>query len=681
MGLQTHWYVLDQIRISKCFITCQSTRVFSTMTLIGALFLTGCSTTSSRYFTSASVDASAIKLKIDDQWGQLTAKETPSHQRVVAADSLLFSDHEKLETLLAGEAESQVVNAVAQAVILSMSEPPQALYLPLRKLLLQTDGILRIRLAEALARYAALNSKHAADMIRLSKNPHAPTPSRQAAILVLARLQTKDAAGTLMELTETDQPQTIRSDAFRALALLTGIDVYGQDREQWLDWWGHAKGWSRQNWQTFLTQKTLRQNAQQRMDLEDSARDLLMLARTNYRKASDAEKPEILVDMLTEYRLVRQLAMDFVLERILEGQPVTGELLVALRGRLEDADPSIRRLAVARLNDLADEKAADRVAERLVLGWEQDPTVMRDCLLLLTNMPRGKAVDITLEMLEKPAMSSAAAGMIAEANGQGLLSAEQQKIASQYVHTLISQNAMPLKPKHITLLASVGNDWQLVASFIDSQDDTLKQAAALAWAKSNRSLRRLANRANDPVIQPIVFAAAEKRGKDPSTLLELVKNRPQHTQNDEAWGRALVAMSSRVPAKTVLDIVASFEAKQLEDLETQALMDNMLGAAITRDEKQLPVTPDELISLRLKRGEIRLDGGNTTGAFAEFAEVNKQYEQLEQQTRERFLRDYILTQIRRDEIDGAFQNTKRWFEIDMRKHVSPRSFSRSTSSR
>src|SRR5699024_1342539 len=114
-----------------------------------------------------------------------------------------------------------------------------------------------------------------------------------------------------------------------------------------------------------------------------------------------------------------------------------------------------------------------------------------------------------------------------------------------------------------SLLARVGDDqdWQRIADWLDSPDAALKRAAATAWAASGRSLQVLADRAVDPIIEPIVIAAALRTGDDPWTLRSLVQHRPEQPQAAEAWEEALVAMSERVAPSVVYEAALIVEPR------------------------------------------------------------------------------------------------------------------------
>ena len=197
---------------------------------------------------------------------------------------------------------------------------------------------------------------------------------------------------------------------------------------------------------------------------------------------------------------------------------------------------------------------------------------------MMAKLPRQEILGLVLRWLADPFLGGEAAGVLAAAMDAGLLGEQQSKEAAMRVRMLLDNSQKP-KPKFIELLGRVGGneDWQRIAQWIASDDDAVKQTAARAWADSSRPLKGLIEYAGDPVIQPIVIAAARRRGEKPETLKGLVEHKPQQEQVVQAWRLAVVAVAGRVsPVDVVLEIDRQL-AQQRESLEWR---DQILSAAI-----------------------------------------------------------------------------------------------------
>ncbi|QDU32916.1 hypothetical protein KS4_09550 [Poriferisphaera corsica] len=671
MGLYSHRGRNQQSHHNPVFgVRC---RHWLSVTLFSCL-LWGCSAAPTGMLPDAILDITPVKSESQAKYIQLSDEKNPTDQRREAADYLLaLGSTESISLLnksIVSNSDPQATDAVLQAIILSPSTPPTSLYDSLRGLLLRAEGNLRFRAAEAISRY---NNDDAirTNIIRLANNDKSQIEHRQAAILVLSRMHSRIAAQALINLTAPEQPDAIRADTYVALALLAGDNTRGQDRAKWLSWWELARTWSKDRWYASLINNTTRQNARQRLELEETTQYLFALGRSSYRNSSESDRPKILAYMLTHLRPVRQLAMELVLERILDRQPFDENLLTALRDRLTDSNANIRQLAALRLNDLLDQPAAKMIANRLQNKQEISQSVINADLLLLTNMPQANAVETALNLLENPALQHTAAGMLAAASEHSLLSETQAAQAAVYVRQMF-KHPNGISPQSIRLLGKVGrdNDWNTIAELIDHEDPALRQAAAQAWADSDRSLKILADRVSDLIIQPIVIGAATQRGNDPFTLFELAKYPPEQQQNREAWGRALSAMAGRVSPDTVLTITEGILNIEHVNPEAAVLAESMITASLEAHQ-QHDQFKSEMMLLRLDRAEIWLKASNVAGAIGDYQYINQNISDLLMPHRSRFYRGFIKTQLQRDAIESAFDIARDLFKLIKLRGIAP----------
>ncbi len=588
---------------------------------------------------------------ITEAWSRLTSDGLGLAERAAAATELLeMRDDEAtgaLSLALTTQQSRAGWRAVIQAVAIFPDEPPKQLAQPLIGLLGHVDAGLAQDLAAALGRFD--QSEVIKQLGKIARNRNEPIARRCGAVLTLGHDRTTQTAGLLMELTDAGQPEQVQQSAFKALGTLSALDHYGADRQAWESWWAKNKGLWAKEWTKHLLENFERREARRSArdhQLEDK---LLESQRALYQANSPEGRPDVLVYMLRDpLTPIRQLGMDLTRQRQLDDLLFAEPLREALRARLTDPVPSIRADAALLLLYEFDAPAAEMVARRLGEEREQVSSVLGAYLRVMARLPQALAVDPSTDLLNDEALRADAAAALAAAFDAGLMKRSQinraAKLARKYVH-----DGQPPAPQVITLIGKVGNknDWKRIADWVDHPDVPVKRAAAQAWADSARPLNLLADRIADPVIQPILIAAATRKGGDDYTLGILSSNRPQRTA--EAWRRALVAMASRAPADAVLAT-----ARKLSELgESPSLRLEVLSAAIDRTEADA-LTPAERLELMLTRGEVRLKNEDPAASLADFQVVAASESDLSDSQRDRLGRGQISASLQVEQIDQAF---------------------------
>lgn len=577
---------------------------------------------------------------------------SPADRRV-AARSLLddpsWTSEQVVAAVLEDRSDPEATRAVVSAISTHPRSPSPELANPMLELLQRSMDPVQGEVAEALGRF---NDPDVVERLgAMANSPNGSTRVRRGAIDALGYQRTQQAAGELMTLIGPDQPGAVQRSAYESLQRLSGQVTFGEDRAAWTRWWSVAQDLKEPQWRSQLIDTLTMRHATQRVRQQETELRLLELSRASYRSASDEDKPRVLAFMLSEsLPTVRKLAIDLATERLVDGLPFDEQLRAALRGRLEDPEAVIRKDAVLLLLQLPDEQAADIVARRLAANQEHVTEVLRANLLMMARMPRAAAAEAALRLLDTASLQAEAAGALAAMAKANMLTEKQSREAARLVSERLSRNATP-PAQFVTLLAAVGDDddWQRIAGWVDSDQRSIKQAAAQAWADSNRSLELLAKRMDDPVIVPIVIAAATQRGMDPWTLLELAENPPDNSQVREAWDKALVAMSGRVPSETVLEVVNSLQARS----DTTVLIDQMATAALTRP--QTPAMPVEVrTGLLLARAESSLAQSDPTAAISDLQEVLSSRNSLTAVNRDRLDRGRVRAYIALNQIDESF---------------------------
>lgn len=590
---------------------------------------------------------------ITEAWSRLTSDGLGLAERAAAASELLeMRDKEATGalTLALTTQQSRVGwRAVIQAVATFPDDPPKELAQPLIGLLGQVDAGLSQDLAAALGRFD--DSDVIKQLSKIARDRDEPDARRVAAILTLGHDRTTQTAGVLMDLSDADQPELVQQASFTALGILTALDHYDADRQAWGSWWEQNKGLWAKEWTQHLLENFERRESRRRAldhQLEDK---LLESQRALYKANSPQGRPGVLVYMLRDpLTPIRQLGMDLAGQRLLDDLPFDEALREALRGRLTDKVPSIRAKAAEHLRDLSDGPAAALVAERLGEESEQVASVLSAYLQMMSRMPQALAVDPAIDLLEDEALREDAAASLASAFDAELMKRSQVNRAAKLARKNV-QDDQPPHPSVITLMGRVGNkdDWKRIALWIDHPNTTVKQAAAQAWADSDRPLDFLADRVTVAEIQPILIAAATRRGQGAYTLNILTANRPQRERHVEAWRRALVAMSSRVPADAVLDT-----SRHLSNIgESDQLRLEVLSSAIGRPEEHA-LSQAEHLELLLTRGLLRLETNDAAAALADFQSVATQASTLSDTQMDRLGRGMVSAHLKEGQIDSAF---------------------------
>ena len=604
----------------------------------------------------------------------------PPQQRREAIRSLLdYGDPaivDRLVEALAPGEDPVFQRLIAQTLTERPEPPPESFAAPLLGLLLEADGPLLDELADAVGRCRVPSVTRR--LTDLAADSEAPVRERCAAIRPLAFHRTREVAELLVALLGPDEPEVVARVAAGALTVFTGIEEFGQDRTKWRQWWSRSNDLPTERWYAALADNLAKRVGalERRNDHADG--QLLKVYRQLYRATAQDQREALLVALLVDpSSSIRQLAIDLMGQRLSDQQRFGPELRAALLPALGDELASIRRGSARLLRDLGDDRGADAMARRLVGGQEQDRGVLKVYLLMMADKLYARSVDSAMALLADPDLRNEAAGVLVRAAEQGVLGDRQRADLKLRLRRQIQADAPP-EPKVIELLGYVGEaeDWRRIERWIDSDQDKAKEAAASAWARSDRSLAVLAERADDPLIQPIVIAAAARRGREAKTLLLLLGRRPEQDQARQAWQRALVAMAGRVPAVAVLEAQAALAADETASGLRRQMLSEAIGKAPPQDGNPsagngngngngrkgpaLPVlnpdvAPQVMVDLLLARAEIRLADGEATTALADLALITARKWALEPVKRQRHEELSMRARLLAGDADGAFQ--------------------------
>lgn len=622
----------------------------------------------------------------------LTSSSMTPPERMTAARQLLDMAHRNdpstseaglvaLRASLAVEQEPTVHRAVLESIASDREEPLAELAPTMLSLLGEVDPSVSESLADALGRYddPAVRSY----LREVAASPHAAVSMRSDAARALGRVRTQPAAGVLIQLIDPGQPTLVRDAAFDALAVLTGSETRGDDRAAWLAWWEQTGTLDTAGWYRRLLANFTRDLAERTLGEDHLKLRLLESQGALYRTTSAEDRPAVLTYMLGDPLLpIRQLAMDLAFARLLDDQTFGEPLREALRERLTDPAVGLRARSALLLRDLADERAAAIVADRLASD-EEPATVAREAYLrLLSRLPQPEAVDPALRMLADPELRGEAAGALAASYDAGHLTPEQADLAADRVRDTLESNLNgEPEPQVVTLLGKVGTpaDYERIARWVDSSDTAVKRAAAQAWADSRESLRLLAERADDPTIAPIVIDAAIRRGEDPASLEAILERPPQTEQLRAAWERAVVAMAARVSPSAMAGLLPKLDAAAEDRTLRERVLSSAIdanataaaeawsdnGNAMQSDAEGEPspslsrADREALLVLRLERGETRLALDEHAAAVQDFQTLNEHRDRLRDRQVDRMSRAWIRAALALNRFESAFDVAKR----------------------
>ncbi len=558
---------------------------------------------------------------VTQQLEVLLGEASTAPERRAAATALLVMADPEAERGLVWALETvdrpSVWEAVAQAVVGTGLDAElgnavgEAL---LARLPMAVEARTQARLAEAMWWFDSPAMQ--AGLIELATDNAQTAGTREAAIAGLAGFGTQDAVGVLVGLTEPGQAEGVRGAAFEALAQSTGRADLGRDRDAWLAWWSSARAWSETQWQARRSDWLARRVRAQTAEQQRVAARLIEAMQGLYRQTATEQRVALLESWLVDaLPTVRLLAMDLARQRINDGLPTEDTLRLALRENLEAGDPRLRERSARVLGDLADEQAAQRVALRLAGRLETDPTVLAAYLRLLTRVPQRDAVVPGLALLSQSRLRADAAGMLTAAFDAGLMEPAVARQMAALVRQLLPEGAVP-SPQEVQLLARVGEeaDWARIEAWLGSESAGVRLAAARVWVNAQRPLDAMIPHLEDATIQPIVYAAVQRRGESAAMLAALVEARPGDQVTNgallETWRSAVVAMAGRIAVDDAYASILAYVQGEPDALGRLLVLNEACGLFAER----LPGSEAERM-LTLMRAEAELAAGRDEAAL------------------------------------------------------------------
>ncbi|MCC5829038.1 MAG: hypothetical protein JJU36_06275 [Phycisphaeraceae bacterium] len=463
---------------------------------------------------------------------------------------------EAVANLLQKTQDSAVQQAIFQA--LQRRAAPDPRFAPiLLELLPRVDPALIDDLAQALGRYedpAIFQS-----LAELIQDPEASELARRGGVLALAIQRTRLNASVLMQVVESDAPESVREAAFTALIRLTGIREHGQDVERWRRWWANwqdPRTATDGRWYASLIEHHVRRNTELQEANARLQEQLLNTQRRLFWATATAERQELLARMLSDsLEGTRRLALDLAGQMLLTTNPFGPELRKALLDSLEESrSVEVREGAAKLLADLVDPDAAALAAQRLNAGREPSVRMLSAFALILERAPRLDGIEPLIGLLDRPGARDRASAALLSALNADLFRDDDAghevtgRIGARIREVTAEPDVVPT-PRMVTLLGRFAGDedWRRIEGWLAHEDNRLRQAAAAAIARDpERSLNPLFGRAADEDIQPSLYIAAAERGASPELFRALLANRPRQSGRINDWRAASLAVADRL---------------------------------------------------------------------------------------------------------------------------------------
>lgn len=576
-------------------------------------------------------------------------------QRREAALSLLRKGWEQAVAAMVNEfskpSDPSNQQVIAQAIAAYPGDPPHAFVRPLLSCLQQDNPALLDDVAAALGRYQD-QPQVTSQLVALAVDTALNVRIRRGAIVALGYHRNRDVVGVLIGLLSSRQPQLVRDASGASLSRLTGIYHFGLNVQQWSNWWASHRDLDEKRWLSdlignFANHAAALATENQRVTarLVESQRQLYLITPTDDRTA-------LLEKMMAAPELpMRLMALDLIVQRLVDQQPIGSTLRAALILALGDSSAQVRARSAQLIRDLNDVSGADAIAQRM--DTEMDPTVLHAYLLAMADMPREQALSRAMKLLGDVNLRNAAAGVLERAIANGLVNEQYKEALTRQLRQLTAGDDT-LSPKMIELLGRVAteDDWQRIAGWMNSPDDAVKTAAAQAWAASDRPLGELAKRADSDLFMPILLRAAVRRGKEGATLIQIARFKPKAEQLVESWQQALLAMATRVPAS---DVVAADQVMAQHD-GVAPIRERILSAAIGESNGEADV------QLLMSRASVRLENNQAIQALADLGIVESRSQSLSPENQDRLRWLTFRAGIESSQPDKAWTTIDNWLK-------------------
>lgn len=502
-----------------------------------------------------------------------------------------------LRRLLLATADRPTREAI-QLAIADTDRPDESFIAPLLDQLVSDDAETRASAPAALARYDS--DEVTKKLTTLAQGADEKLNTRIAAIRALGGHRTEPVLHAIAALI-SDDADGVSEATDAALRELTGrndIEPTG-----WGAYADRVKASPNHDWQAAWTRNLATAGARMRQKMAEQTRRLSDAYSLLYNESDEARRPALLVDLLADDTVeLRLLAIDLIERRVLDAQPIEGELRTTMRGSLSDRSPRVRERVALLLRDLKDSDGAVRAVR--LLPDESDAGVKAAYLALMARVPRSEAVGPALEAMNDAKLRSAAAGVLVAAAEAKLLSEGQAKGTLTATRRWLKESDTP-DPALIRLLGRIGepSDAKALRAYLDHEQPTVRIAAAEQIAMGPWPLAPLLGYLDDEALGPVAITASGQRGMTAKELQALLSHEPEDATARAAWRTASDAIASHLVAADVATIDAWLAAQKTDS----AVHERILAAAAAPNGNDGADAPDAAASeARRREATLRL---------------------------------------------------------------------------
>jgi HEAT repeat protein len=338
---------------------------------------------------------------IKEQEAILTDRASTAAKREEAARRLVSRSSPEADDVLL-RVLREIVNRDSQIAVaraLASDPTPQGMFIQPLTNLLGSGAVLTEAVAQALVTFKG-NDEVRQTLVNFATNPINSLDARAGILSAMGKLVDKQAAGSLINIINTDDNARIRDSACDALSEMTGLPR-SSNVQGWNQWWEQNRNKSEEQWSKDL----LRFNAAARAELvkrlqkmrEDASQLLLQIYRA---AANDADRTAVLSRYLqNDSEDMRLLGVELVRTETANFKAVPPAIFEQLRKMVGDSASSVRREVAVTLGT-AGVGAVDALLTQL--AQERDSAVREALVRALGPSHDLRAIDPLLAALNDP---------------------------------------------------------------------------------------------------------------------------------------------------------------------------------------------------------------------------------------------------------------------------------------
>lgn len=520
--------------------------------------------------------------------------------------------------------------AVCQAIAGLPAPPPTILIEPLMALLGTHSEAMDELFVRALHRFDA--GSFIPRLKALAGDPLLELARRKAAARALGQTGDKlPAVAALMDLISTDG-DGLRATVLDALAVATG--VRHADPASALKWWGPRRNMTQLQWLSEVNRRRSNLINLLRAENDDLIRRLVTVYRESYQRATEAQRPQRLLDFLgDESAAIRGLGLDLINTMITDRQEVTDPAKSRLVEMIADPDPVVRRSAALIVGDLRPAGAFERLRD--TLNTERDFRVRLAQVVALGGMDDPRAIPVLIGRMEDDSSevtgaAVSALGMLAR-RGQA-----EEKLREELSETLlnryrsISEDDDLLRQQFLEALARIGSK-SARPVFLREMDPrrsvrirraAMAGLASFADAQAAEQIRPALKSAGAEIRLSAVQALGRcgQGSEDLDALLPCIDTSQESNPvvREQAW-ESYLAIASRMPPQAQIQTAASFARPGDRTAQRQRL--ELLKALQNHPKHYEPLSSKERLELLEGLSDARFELGEYEAAATGLKEI------------------------------------------------------------